>query len=133
MEDLDEKFQLNMILEELSKGHIAILTQDVKVFLGHVAAKYAQTPMESYSADRIEALKYLVMICNILYNRTDMQILPVEDGVYDMCMELYKKFDPHFQVGSMVVQFQDKVDKQLRADGQQKTIQPVFFIEQPQK
>ncbi len=131
--NLDVRFQLNVILGELSKGHIAVLTPEVKKFLAKCAVTYAQMHVDQFDNDQKEGLKYLIMICNILYNRTDMQILPVEDGIYDMCMELYKKFDPNFQVGSIVVQFNDKIDKELREDGVQKTIQPIYFIEQPPK
>ena len=39
--------------------------------------------------DEIETLKYLIMSCNILYNRTDMTVLPIEDGFYDLLFEKY--------------------------------------------
>ena len=34
------------------------------------------------NSDEVYTLKYLIMSCNILYNRTDMIILPIEDGFY---------------------------------------------------
>ena len=53
---------------------------------------------EELTKEEIEDLKYIIMSCNILYNRTDMNILPVEDGFYDLLLEKYKKYDAHFQV-----------------------------------
>ena len=132
MDKLDT-INLNAILNELESGHLAIITPKVSDWLGNLAAHYAQMNLSEYTDNDKESLKYLIMICNILYNRTDMQLLPVEDGVYDLLMEIYKKFDSHFQVGSAVVQFQDKVDKELEALNSKKVIDPVYFISKPDK
>ena len=132
-ENIDAKYSLVYILRELSKGHIAVLTPEIRIYLGQEAVKFAQMPLSEFTDNQKQDLEYLIMICNILYNRTDMQILPVEDGVYDMCMELYKKINPNFQVGSKVVQFQDRVDKELKAEGIDKPINPLYFIEAPPK
>ena len=79
------------------------------------------------SSDEIEILKYLIMSCNILYNRTDMIILPIEDGFYDLLFEKYKTFDPNFQVGSAIVEFKESfVNNQ--SDPKTIAIQPISFI-----
>lgn len=126
-------FQLAFLMRELSAGHIAVLDTENKIFLGQLAAKYAQMSVNQFTLDQRNNLKILVMICNVLYNRTDMQVLPVEDGVYDLLMETYKKIDPHFQVGSVVVQFKDKVDKEMESVGDEKKVQPIYFIPDPPK
>ena len=83
------------------------------------------------TADEVTALKYLIMSCNILYNRTDMIILPIEDGFYDLLFEKYKTYDQNFQVGSAVVDFkQSFVNNQ--AD-RKEVIQAISFIEQPKR
>lgn len=132
-DDRQNSFQLAYLMSELSRGHIAALDNTNKIFLGQLSAKYAQMSSNQFSLTQRNNLKLLVMICNILYNRTDMQILPVEDGVYDLLMETYKKFDPNFQVGSVVVQFQDKIDKQMEEVGEEKKIRPIYFIPNPPK
>ena len=71
------------------------------------------------------------MSCNILYNRTDMTVLPIEDGFYDLLLEKYKIFDPNFQVGSSVIQFKNFKDNDL--DNTKKTIQPVYFLKENSK
>lgn len=126
-------FQLAYLMDELSKGHIAVLDNTNRIFLGQLSAKYAKMTVDQFDSIQQNNLKILVMVCNVLYNRTDMQLLPVEDGVYDLLMETYKKIDPHFQVGSMVVQFQDKVDKQMEEVGEDKKIQPIYFMPNPPK
>ena len=84
------------------------------------------------NSDEIETLKYLIMSCNILYNRTDMIILPIEDGFYDLLFEKYKTYDANFQVGSAIVDFKESfVNNQ--ADPVKKVIQPISFIQQPER
>lgn len=58
-------------------------------------------------------LKYIIMACNILYNRTDMTVLPIEDGFYDLLLEKYKKYDKNFQVGSAVVEFRNFIENDI--------------------
>ncbi|MCM1215968.1 MAG: hypothetical protein NC548_15785 [Lachnospiraceae bacterium] len=62
--------------------------------------------------DDIECLKYLLLICNLLYNRTDLEVLPIEDGVYDLLLEKYKVYDKEFQVGSAVVEFKSMIQRE---------------------
>lgn len=54
--------------------------------------------------DKITA-KLVLEISNILYNNTDGVILLLDDGVYDMLLEGYKKYDPNFQVGAIPIRF----------------------------
>lgn len=53
-----------------------------------------------------EDLHNIITICNICYNDTDREILPIEDGVYDLILEKYKKYNPRFQVGADIVIFE---------------------------
>ena len=88
--------------------------------------------MQLYNAKEdvdTENLKYLILICNLTYNRTSMEVLPVEDGVYDILLEKYKTIDPNFQVGSAVVQFEDKVQRTMIENGQKVPVSPIRFID----
>ena len=60
---------------------------------------------QSLNQEEQSRLRDIIMACNILYNRTDMSILPIEDGFYDLLLEKYKTYDSHFQVGSAIVDF----------------------------
>ena len=55
----------------------------------------------------------IIMICNVLYNRTDMTVLPIDDGFYDLLLEKYKIYDSNFQVGSAVVEFRNFIENDL--------------------
>lgn len=57
---------------------------------------------EQFRVYRPEDLDCLIRISNILYNNTDIDddALPLDHGVYDLLMELYKKTFPNYQVGA---------------------------------
>ena len=52
------------------------------------------------NADMLEQIKDILNISNMLYNNTDIDILPLEDGVYDLVLEKYKNYNPNYQVGA---------------------------------
>ena len=109
LKDVDIAKKLQDVFEELIKSNISILTPEVSRLLSEEAVylEKLQYPDETH----IRSMKYLIMICNILYNRTDLLVLPVEDGVYDLLLEAYRRFDPNFQVGSAVVQFRSAAEQ----------------------
>ena len=83
------------------------------------------------NSDEVISLKYLIMSCNILYNRTDMIILPIEDGFYDLLFEKYKTYDQNFQVGSAIVDFKESF---VNSQANYKTpIQAISFVDIPER
>ena len=107
--DVDEAKLLKDTFEELLLGNITVLTPEIKHKLSQDAMRYQS--ISEHDNTQVEAMRYLIMICNVLYNRTDMLVLPVEDGVYDLLLEAYKRYDPNFQVGSAVVQFRSQAEE----------------------
>ena len=101
-------------------------TKELLKCLNELASYIYNIDNNIITSDDIEKLKYIIMSCNILYNRTDMTVLPIEDGFYDLLLEKYKVFDPNFQVGSSVIQFRNFKDNDL--DNTRKIIQPVYFL-----
>lgn len=126
-------FPTLFIFDELCKGNISVLTLENKKFLNDLALVLLNSKDIIWDQPTIDNLKYLIMVCNLLYNRTDMIVLPIEDGVYDLLLEKYKTFDPEFQVGSVVVQFQDQIEKELLSGGSKKAINPLRFIKPVEK
>ena len=88
--------------------------------------------IENLDNNLIEELKEIIMSCNILYNRTDMTILPIEDGFYDLLLEKYKQYDSNFQVGSAVVEFKNFIENDIQ-NPKRIAISPVIFENQNQK
>lgn len=122
------------IFDALMNGskEVAISTQE-KLALNAIAQKLYNISDENYTPETIEELKYIILNCNILYNRTDMEVLPIEDGFYDLLLEKYKKFDPHFQVGSYVVNFDSFGTDFSKEKKEKEVICPIEFINQPER
>ena len=62
---------------------------------------------EKLNDQDIDICKDILEISNILYNNTDNDILPLEDGVYDLLLELYRKYNPNIPIGAKPINFQN--------------------------
>lgn len=98
-------YRLQNIFNEILKGNLGIIDLDNQIFISSMSTFLLNLDNQSYIDNPVqkEKLRYLLYVCNVLYNRSDMDVLPVEDGVYDLLLEIYKRYDPNFQVGSAVV------------------------------
>lgn len=105
-------FLRNLFENELLYGNLeTISSQDGVCVINEIALYLYNKPSEEFTDKDIDDMKYLIMICNLLYNRTEMGKLPIDDGFYDLLLEKYRVFDPHFQVGSAVVDFKNTAEK----------------------
>lgn len=102
---------INEFFDAIMHGNASVITADNIGMINAEALKLYEIPQ--LNAEEIDELKKIVMICNVLYNRTDMTIQPVEDGFYDLLLEKYKTYDSHFQVGSAIVDFQNFIENDL--------------------
>lgn len=114
--------------EQIILGNPSVITTDN-------ISKLNQRALEIYSKEELTAeevadLKEIIMICNVLYNRTDMTILPIEDGFYDLLLEKYKNYDSAFQVGSAIVEFKNFIENDLDNPRQIAT-SPLIFFDKP--
>lgn len=93
---------MHSIVEKLLVGDASCLTQDVianiNSYIVYLLNKEPLTEVEQGIVDDI------LHISNIIYNNTDRSILVLEDGVYDMLLEKYKRYNPNFQVGAEPVE-----------------------------
>nr|DAJ46591.1 MAG TPA: DNA ligase [Caudoviricetes sp.] len=93
---------MHSIVEKLLAGDASCLTQDVianiNSYIVYLLNKEPLTEVEQGIVDDI------LHISNIIYNNTDRSILVLEDGVYDMLLEKYKRYNPNFQVGAEPVE-----------------------------
>lgn len=90
-------------LERLKKRDISVinnnLIKDINLITSNLLVK------EICLEEEILTIKNILTISNILYNNTSIDVLPLEDGIYDLLLEKYKKYDSNFQVGSDIVYF----------------------------
>ena len=93
-------------LESLLVGNPSVITSDNNARLNNIALELYNKNANLNSVE-LETLKKIIFICNIIYNRTDMSIPAISDGFYDLLNEVYKRYDPNFQVGSYVIDFKE--------------------------
>ena len=117
--------KIDFIFEQIMLGNPSVITSDNIRVMNDRAMKLYEIPQ--LDTQQVECLKKIIMICNVLYNRTDMTILPIEDGFYDLLLEKYKTYNKHFQVGSAVIEFRNFIENDL--DNPRKIAKsPVTFI-----
>lgn len=89
---------MHTIVERLLKGDASCLTQDVIFNINRITMNLLnKEPLTKVEENTIDDILH---ISNIIYNNTDRSILVLEDGIYDMLLEKYKRYNPNFQVGA---------------------------------
>lgn len=79
---------------------------------------------EELSNEDLDICKDILEISNILYNNTDNDILPLEDGVYDLLLELYRKYNHNIPIGAKPINFQNNNEGMSSIE----SINPIKFI-----
>ena len=92
-------------------GNSTVINVESIAMLNNTALELYNIP--TLNPEQVELLKKIIMICNVVYNRTDMTVLPIEDGFYDVLLEKYKQYDSNFQVGSAVVEFRNFIENDI--------------------
>lgn len=89
---------MHAIVESLLKGDASCLTQDVIFNINCITMNLLnKEPLSEVEKSTIDDILH---ISNIIYNNTDRSILVLEDGVYDLLLEKYKRYNKNFQVGA---------------------------------
>lgn len=100
-------------LENLRKG---ILTEvnDAKFqnFLTDISMDLISRPLDwKYIEQEIADL--IIRISNICYNNTTSTVLPLDDGIYDRLLAVYKQYNQNYQVGAEPIQFPEQQDGEI--------------------
>lgn len=102
---------IDIMFDALMVGDASVLTiENIKVLNDEALKLYN---LQILNSEEVDELKKIIMICNVLYNRTDMTVLPIEDGFYDLLLEKYKTYDENFQVGSAVIDFRNFIENDI--------------------
>jgi len=90
------------ILNDLRHGSLKLVYDNKQYLNDYAMMLYNKTGL---TQDELYDFRDIILIANITYNDTDKELLPIEDGFYDLLLEKYKKYDPNFQVGAEVINF----------------------------
>lgn len=94
---------LDTILQVLRSGDLSVINDRCIKFINDLVMEELGKSVNDIND--IINMEKIIIISNILYNNTDRAILPLEDGVYDLLLERYRKYSPSYQVGAEVVKF----------------------------
>lgn len=97
------------ILQSLYKGDASCLTSEVIYNINQIVLNLLHK--EPLTEVEINIVGDILHISNIIYNNTDRSVLVLEDGVYDLLLEKYKRYNPNFQVGAEPIQFQTNINQ----------------------
>ena len=94
---------LNDIYEDLKRGDTKSLYDNLLKINDYII-HLLNLPRLTF--EQLNELKTLICIGNITYNNMDSEP-PIEDGIYDLMIECYRKYDPNnaYPVGAIPVQF----------------------------
>lgn len=118
---------ISNVLDGLRSGYLNI-AYEYKAYLNDIALTIYNKPI--LSEEDIDNLKGIILICNITYNDTDKELLPFEDGFYDLLLEKYKKYDPNFQVGAEVLSFESSKSKN-KVTIEKPMKEAIIFMDEP--
>ena len=94
---------LQSIVNDLLNSNLSSLTTENVELINNLALQILNS--DKLDDCLLDITEKILHISNILYNNTDKSILPLEDGVYDLLLEAYKKVIPNYQVGAEPVFF----------------------------
>ena len=119
--------RLNQILHQLMSGHLLAMSTENAIFVSDCAmALLGKADLDEY--DQMCA-NIIISISQIVYNNTDRSLLFLDDGVYDLLLEKYKKYNSNFQVGAPVIQF----NQDGEASTTKEYVEPMVFLDNPDK
>lgn len=91
------------IQKELERSNLNVLTFENVALINDEATRLLQTT--EHSKYDIDCMSLLIWISNVVYNNTDHEMAPLEDGVYDLLLVTLKKYIPNYLVGAPVIDF----------------------------
>jgi hypothetical protein len=116
---------MRSIVNQLMRGDASCLTQDVIFNINQIVVNLINK--EPLDATEQDVVNDILHISNLIYNNTDRSILVLEDGVYDLLLEKYKRYNPNFQVGAEPVQLEILVQLMLSMIFQKKILVMLYL------
>ena len=101
---------LDKALTTLYMGSLDAITPELKIEMSNMAQMYLNKT--SFTQEDVENIIKILKISNILYNNTSIEVLPLEDGVYDLLVVLADNLTGgKAPVGAPPIQFKEAEPK----------------------
>ena len=96
----------------LNTGRIDLLNDiETCTELSNMAVNLINMP--SWGEYHINMADMILRISNIAYNNTSIDVLPLDDGIYDQLLVLYSKYNPNYQVGAAPIIFEEQPQNEI--------------------
>lgn len=117
--------RLNEFLDRLMNGKLNLVLTAENITLVSQEAQRLLSIKEQWTKADIDICKQILSISNIVYNNSDRELLFLDDGIYDLLLEVYKQYESIFQVGSPIVKFDNNGEL---VNGEKELINPIIGL-----
>ena len=104
--------ELTNILNDINNNIIP--SQEVCLKITNTTISLIQNPI--WDSEKIAIADLILRISNSLYNNSSMDVLPLDDGIYDQLLVIYKKYNPNYQVGAIPIILSERAQNELLRD-----------------
>ena len=118
------KNEINIILNGVLNGIVP--PQDINTEISYCAVNLINNPI--WNQDQIFIADCILRISNFLYNNSSINVLPLDDGIYDQLLVIYKRYDPNYQVGAQPFIMPENVDGNASRFFQKKMFYVIILI-----
>ena len=106
------KLQLSEIRNALSNTYANLVNgyfDDINIEFSVMISNLATDLINNYNwnVEQQNVADLIIKIGNVTYNNSSVDTLPLDDGLYDQLLVIYKKYNPNYQVGSIPAKFDE--------------------------
>lgn len=98
--------ELQRIYETLLSGNISIIT-DINIQLSITDLANDLIKRHPWTLEDQNCADIILKISNTAYNNTTLDTLPLDDGIYDQLLQLYKSYNPNYQIGALPIKYNE--------------------------
>lgn len=121
--------KLNFILKQIMEGHIDWALSGENIVLVSQEAKRLLDKKEPLDKMEADIANLIISISNLVYNNSDREILFLSDGVYDLLVELSKRYNAEVPVGATPIVFYDDKGDLVNDKKNQQFVNPIVKLD----
>lgn len=112
MDFIELKNELMNVYNRLVRGDISCLSLPFNLNISKASVELINNN-SGWRQLQCECTDLILKISNIAYNNTSLDVLPLDDGIYDQLLESYKKYNPNYQIGSTPIVFEENAGNEF--------------------
>lgn len=112
-------------LKSIFNNPLSAIESNNKKFINDITMELLNK--SKWRKDDVEKAETIIKISNCLYNNTDLDILPLDDGVYDLLLENTRNYNPGIQSGAMPENFDNTNNVFSNSNGTE-DVNPLYHI-----